>query len=69
MRHKQQDTRQATGKGIVIHGVTVPFFCLLAAMRGGGLAAAAVVMMAVTGWFKSFVQERRVPEWLTGKRK
>ena len=35
MRHKQQDTRQATGKGIVIHGDTVPFFCLLAAMRGG----------------------------------
>ncbi|WP_167437741.1 MULTISPECIES: hypothetical protein [Hungatella] len=36
---------------------------------GVGLAAAAVVMMAVTGWFKNFVQERRVPEWLTGKRK
>lgn len=68
MRHKQQDTRQATGKGIVIHGDTVPFFCLPAAMRVG-LAAVAVVMMAVTGWFKNFVQERRVPEWLTGKRK
>ena len=61
MRHKQQDTLQATGKGIVIHGDTVPFFYLL--------AAAAAVMIAVTGWFKSFVQERRVPEWLTGKRK
>lgn len=59
MRHKQQDTRQATGKGIVIHGDTVPFFCLLAA----------AVMIAVTGWLKNFVQERRVPEWLTGKRK
>lgn len=68
MRHKQQDTRQATGKGIVIHGTQFPF-SVCWPRCGVGLAAAAVVIMAVTGWFKNFVQERRVPEWLTGKRK
>ncbi|MFR0749695.1 MAG: hypothetical protein ACLSIP_24615 [Hungatella sp.] len=50
-------------------GTQFPFSVCWPRCGGGGLAAAAVVMMAVTGWFKSFVQERRVPEWLTGKRK
>ena len=68
MRLKQQDTHQATEKGIVIHRTQFPF-SVCRPRCGVGLAAAAVVMMAVTGWFKNFVQERRVPEWLTGKRK